>query len=619
MSSTVGDHLVSRLATWGARRFYGYPGDGIGGVISAVGRAQERGEAEFVQVRHEETAGFAATADVNFGGSPLGVCVVTSGPGAVHALNGLYDAKLDHVPVVAVLGQTATTALGTSYYQELDLVRLFSDVAGEFVFQVTSPGQLQHVVDRAARFALDRRTVTAIVLPSDVQEADAVTTVPEGHGWTHTSAVPSSPPNVPRETHLRDAADLLRSGRRVAILAGVGAAGATEELTAVADALGAGVAKALLGKTILDDRLPWVTGAIGLLGTRPSYELMRGCDVLLLVGTTMPYSEYYPAPGQARAVQIDVDGTRCGLRYPTEVNLVGDAALTLAALLPLLEGAEPDPGWREDVARWNTVWDEWGRERAEAAADPLNPELVVREISPRLDDDHLVAVDCGTVTSWFARDLDLRPGQLASLSGTLLSMGGGMPYALAAKQAHPDRPVLAMVGDGAMQMNGINELVTVAQRWRTWADPRFVVLVLNNRDLSFVAWEARAVQGEVPFDAAMDVPDLPYADYAGLLGLGGRRLDSPGDVTAVLDEAFAARRPTVIDAVVDPTVPMIPPHVSKEQVLATLASQLKGDPAAGHIVLEGARETVGAAARALTRRWGRQREGSEDGSGSSAG
>lgn len=608
MSPTVGDHVVSRLGQWGAHRFYGYPGDGIGGVISAIGRAAAGGDAEFVQVRHEETAGFAATADVKFGGSPLGVCVVTSGPGAVHALNGLYDAKLDHIPVVALLGQSATRALGTSYYQELDLVRLYSDVAGEFVFQVTDPGQVQHVVDRAARTALERRTVTAVILPSDVQDADAVLDVPDAHGYSHTSAVRGSLPGIPRADALEEAAALLRSGKKVAVLVGAGALGATEEVTAVADRLGAGVAKALLGKAVLDDTLPWVTGAIGLLGTRPSYDLMRQCDVLLLVGTTMPYTEYYPAPGAARAVQIDVDGTRCGLRYPTEVNLVGDAKLTLAALLPLLVGADPDPSWREDIAGWNRAWRAWGEERAAAQADPVNPELVVRGLSRRLTDDAMIAVDCGTATSWFARDLDLRPGMLASLSGTLLSMGGGMPYALAAKQAHPDRPVLALLGDGAMQMNGINELITVAQRWRTWSDPRFVVVVLNNRDLSFVAWEARAMQAEVPFAAAMDVPDLPYGPYAELLGLGGRRLDDPTQLDAALDEAFAARRPVVLDAVVDPTVPMIPPHLTLEQVVNTAKSQLRGDPAAKDIVVEGVRETVGAAARAL----GRLRHHDED-------
>ncbi|WP_369069812.1 thiamine pyrophosphate-requiring protein [Kineococcus terrestris] len=609
-SPTVGDHVVSRLAAWGARRFYGYPGDGIGGVVSAIGRAVEAGEAEFVQVRHEETAGFAATADVKYGGSPLGVAVVTSGPGAVHVLNGLYDAKLDHVPVVALLGQTATPALGSQYYQELDLVRLFGDVAGDFVFQVSAASQVQHVVDRAARTARERRTVTAVVLPSDLQDADAVLQVPHGHGYVSTSAVPGSLPGVPRPEALARAAEVLRSGRRVAVLAGAGALGATEELTAVADRLGAGVAKALLGKAVLDDRLDWVTGAIGLLGTRPSWNLMQECDVLLLVGTTMPYSEHYPPPGKARAVQVDVDGTRCGTRYPTEVNLVGDAAETLRALLPLLEGADPDPSWREEIAGWNRDWRAWSAERARAAADPLNPELLVRGLSERLSDDAMIAVDCGTATSWYARDLDLRPGMLASLSGTLLSMGGGMPYALAAKQAHPDRPVLALVGDGAMQMNGVNELITVAQRWRGWADPRFVVVVLDNAELSFVAWEARAVQAEVPFRPAMEVPSLPYDRYAELLGLGGLRADSPEGLDAVLDRAVAAREPVVVHAVVDANVPMIPPHTTREQLVSTAKAVVRqavssdaGERAgAREIVVDGVRQTVGAAARAVRRR-----------------
>ncbi|MEJ5866745.1 thiamine pyrophosphate-requiring protein [Pseudokineococcus sp. 5B2Z-1] len=602
---TVGDHLVSRLATWGARRYYGYAGDGIGGVMAALDRAAQQGEAQFVQVRHEETAGFAACADVKYGGSSLGVVAVTSGPGAVHVLNGLYDAKMDHVPVVALLGHTATSALGTSYYQEVDLGNLVKDVAGDYVFTVTDPSQVQHAVDRAARTALAHRTVTALVLPSDVQDADAVEDPPYAHGYVHTSAVPSSAVGTPPAEHLRAAAEVLRAGRKVAVLAGVGAAGARDELTAVADRLGAGVAKALLGKTVLDDDLPWVTGAIGLLGTRPSWELMDGCDTLLIVGSTMPYSEYYPAPGKARAVQVDLDGARCGLRYPTEVNLVGDAALTLSALLPLLEedgGAQPDPSWREDVARWNREWDAWSHESATAAAEPLNPQLVVRGLSERLPDDVMVAADCGTATAWFARDLQMRPGMLASLSGTLLSMGGGMPYAIAAKEAHPDRPVLALLGDGAMQMNGVNELITVAHRWRGWADPRFVVLVLNNADLAFVTWEARAQLGEVPYADAQRLPDVPYAGWAELLGLAGRRVDGPEQVEAALDAAWAADRPFVLDAVVDKDVPMIPPHPSQEQAWNTLKSQLKGDPAAAGVLRQGLRQSVGAAGRAVAER-----------------
>lgn len=600
---TVGEHVVARLAAWGAHRYYGYPGDGNGGIIAGIDRAVQAGQAEFVQVRHEETAAFCATADVKYGGSPIGVCTVTSGPGAIHALNGLYDAKLDHVPVVALVGQSMSNALGTGFYQEIDVTALYADVA-DYVLQLSDASQVDHAVDRACRTALTRRTVCALVLPSDLQDEDPVLTPPMAHGYTHTSPVPSTPLAAPAEEHLRAAAEVLNAGSRVAILAGVGAAGASAELTAVADRLGAGAAKALLGKTVLDDRLPWVTGSIGLLGTRPSWELMQHCDTLLVVGSTMPYTEYYPPVDddgpRARGVQIDLDGANNGLRYPTEVNLTGDAAATLAALLPLLD--QKDGAWRERIAGWDSAWRAFSAERVAAEGEPINPERVVAALSPRLPDDAVLAVDCGTVTAWYARDVDLRPGQLASLSGTLLSMGGGTPYAIAAKTAHPDRPVFALVGDGAMQMNGVSELITVAKYWRTWADPRFVVLVLNNADLSFVTWEARAQQGVVPFADALSVPDVPYAQWAQLLGLAGARLESPDDVDAVWDAALAADRPFVIDAVVDADQPMLPPHVSLDQLAGTLKSQLKGDPALPGVLRQGVRSTVGAAASAVLHR-----------------
>ncbi|GAA1828992.1 thiamine pyrophosphate-requiring protein [Pseudonocardia ailaonensis] len=599
---TVGEHIAQRLARWGVRRFYGYPGDGIGGMVAGISRAVAEGEAELVQVRHEETAAFAACADVKYGGSPIGCCVVTSGPGAVHALNGLYDAKMDHIPVVALVGQSASTVLGTGYYQEIDAAALYADVA-EWTLQVTDPSQVNHAVDRACRIALSRRTVTALILPSDVQQAEPVTEPPFAHGYVHTSSVPSTTPQVPSAADLDGAAAVLNAGERVAILAGAGALHATAELTAVADRLGAGAAKALLGKTVLDDRLPWVTGAIGLLGARPSWDLMQECDTLLLVGTTMPYGEFYPKPGAARAVQIDIDGANNGLRYPTEINLTGDSRATLAALLPLLH-AKPDTAWRDRIAGWNQAWEEYSAERVAAEADPVNPEAVVAALSDRLPDDAMLAVDCGTATCWFARDLALRPGQLASLSGTLLSMGGAMPYVLAAKTAHPDRLAVALIGDGAMQMNGLTELVTVATYWRTWTDPRLVVLVLNNRDLAFETWEVRSELGDRPDPNIQGLPDVPYADYARLLGLDGRRLERPDDIGAVWDAALAADRPFVIDAVVDPHVPIIPPHVTIEQLTKALRSQLRGDEALPDLLKEGFRFTVGAATRAVRRRLG---------------
>ena len=590
---TVAQHVLARLAEWGVHRFYGYPGDGIGGIFTAL---PERDDAEFVQVRHEETAAFAACADVKYGGSPIGCCVVTGGPGAVHALNGLYDAKLDHQPVVALVGHTAQTAQGGGYYQEIDLGALFSDVAG-YLAEVKDPSQVRHVVDRACRSALADRTVSAIILPSDVLEQDAVPEPPDAHGYYHTSAVPSSAITTPPEAALDAAAEVLNAGEKVAILAGAGALGASTALTEVANALGAGMATALLGKGVVDERSPWVTGAIGLLGTTASYHLMRECDTLLIVGSTMPYTEYYPAPGQARAVQIDVDGSRCGIRYDTEVNLTGDAGATLAALLPRLRGRS-DFSWRAHVEHWVRSWDEYSEQRAHAHTSALNPELVVRELSARLPDDALLAVDCGTATSWYARDVTLHGAQYGSLSGTLLSMGGGMPYAIAAKNAHPDRPVVALIGDGAMQMNGVNELITVQRYWRQWPDPRLVVLVLSNDDLSYVSWETRGMLGEAPDPQSQAVPDVPYAQWAMLLGLDGIELREREHIGAVWDRALAADRPFVVDAKVDKDIPLVPPHVTIQQALNTARSQL-ADGDALSIIANGVKETVGAKARSV--------------------
>ena len=593
----VAEHVLDRLAAWGVHRFYGYPGDGIGGIFTAL---PERDDAEFIQVRHEETAAFAACADVKYGGSTIGCCAVTGGPGAIHALNGLYDAKLDHQPVVALLGHTAQTAQAGGYYQEVDLSTLFSDVGG-YVAEVKDPSQVRHIVDRACRSALADRTVSVVILPSDVLEEKAVVDPPDAHGYYRTSAVPSSEPGAPPPAELVRAAEVLNAGEKVAILAGAGALGASTELTEVANRLQAGLTTALLGKGVIDDRSPWHTGPIGLLGSTASWHLMRECDTLLIVGSTMPYTEYYPAPGQARAVQIDVDGSRCGIRYDTEVNLTGDTAATLSGLLPLLRKRESpeDTAWRAHVERWSASWDSYSDQRAHEHTTALNPELVVRELSDRLPDDVQVAVDCGTATSWYARDLALRPGQRGSLSGTLLSMGGAMPYAIAAKTAHPDRPVVALVGDGAMQMNGVNELITIARYWRTWADPRMVILVLANDDLSFVSWETRGMLGKAPDPQSQSIPDVPYAEWAKLLGLDGTVLSERSAVASVWDQAFAADRPFIVDAKVDKDIPLVPPHVTLQQALNTARSQVSGESDALSIIANGVRETVGAKARSL--------------------
>ena len=584
MAETVADFLIERLKEWDVGRIYGYPGDGINGITTALRRQGKRDGSpiEFIQVRHEETASFMASAHAKYSGE-LGVCLSTSGPGAIHLLNGLYDAKMDHQPVLAIVGQQPRSALGGSYYQEVDLTNLFKDVAGEYVHMAIDSAQVRHLVDRAARIALSERTVTALVIPNDLQELDAVKHPPHKHARMSSSTDFTRPEVVPGETDLRRAAEVLNSGKKVAMLVGQGALHASEEVARVAELLGAGVAKALLGKAVLSDELPYVTGAIGLLGTGPSWDLVQGCDTLLMVGTNMPYSDFLPKEGQARGVQIDISGKRLGFRYPTEVNLVGDSKETLDALIPMLDHKE-DRSWREKVEKGVGRWWKVVEARAMNEAHPINPQRVLWELSSRLPDDAMISCDCGTATAWYARDIKLRPGMIGSLSGTLLSMGSGVPYAVAAKFAHPDRPCIALVGDGAMQMNGISELITVAKYWQRWEDPRLVVLVLNNQDLNFVTWEQRATEGDPRYEASQNLPDVPYARYAEMLGLKGIKVDDPDDIGEGWDEALRADRPVVYEAIVDPEVPPLPPHIGFEQAKAMTRAIYRGDPQATEII-----------------------------------
>ncbi len=582
MSDTVGDYLLERLSTWGIKRIYGYPGDGINGILGAFGRSSNGQRPEFIQVRHEEMAAFMACAHAKFTGE-LGVCLATSGPGAVHLLNGLYDAKLDHQPVLAIVGQQARAGMGGNYQQEIDLTTLFKDVAHEYVEMAMVPAQIRHLVDRACRIALAERTVTALIIPNDLQEADAVQTPPHKHGTVHSGPGYQRPRVVPADDDLDRAASVLNAGSKVAMLVGQGALHASDEVAEVADVLGAGVAKALLGKAVLPDDLPFVTGSIGLLGTKPSWDLMMGCDTLLMVGSSFPYSEFLPEEGNARGVQIDLDGKMLGIRYPMEVNLVGDSAETLRALLPRLERKQ-DRSWREKIEGEISEWWNLIEHRAQLGADPINPQLVFHELSKRLPDGAILASDSGSSANWYARDIKLRKGMMASLSGTLATMGPGVPYAIAAKFAHPQRPVIALVGDGAMQMNGINELITIAKYRHRWPDQRLIIMVLNNRDLNQVTWEQRAMEGNPKFEGSQDLPDFPYARYAELLGLKGIRVDSPEQVGPAWDEALNSDRPVVYEAVTDPEVPPLPPHITIEQAKALTSALLSGDPDAGRIV-----------------------------------
>jgi pyruvate dehydrogenase (quinone) len=583
MTETVGDYVLRRLRDWGVELVFGYPGDGINGLISAFGEADN--QPKFVQSRHEEMSAFQAVGYAKFSGA-VGVCMATSGPGAIHLLNGLYDAKLDHVPVVAIVGQTARSAMGGSYQQEIDLQALLKDVASEYLVEVNVAQQLPNALDRAFRTAQSRRVPTALIIPADLQEQKYV---PPQHAFKQ---VPSSPPSTPRtvplppEDEIARAAELINAGNRVAILAGQGARNATEELMRVADITGAGVAKALLGKDVLSDELPYVTGAIGLLGTRPSYELMRDCDTLLIVGSNLPYSQFFPDFGQARAVQIDIDGSAIGMRYPTEVNLVGEAKATLRSLLPLLE-RKTDTSWRETVERNVADWWATLRDQAMLDADPVNPMRVVHELSERIPEDALVTADSGSSTNWYARNLRMRGRMRGSLSGTLATMGAGVPYAIGAKFAYPDRPAVALVGDGAMQMNGLTELATIARYWRQWQDPRLVVCVFNNHDLNQVTWELRAMGGAPKFEESQSLPEVPYAEFARLVGLDGMTVDDPTDLGRAWDAALTADRPTVLDVHCDPELPPIPPHATFDQVKSMTEALLKGDPNAWHVLTQG--------------------------------
>ncbi|TDV48006.1 thiamine pyrophosphate-requiring protein [Actinophytocola oryzae] len=585
MAQTVGDYILQRLREWDVQQVFAYPGDGINGIVAAFGKADN--EPRFVQARHEEMAAFAAVGYAKFSGH-VGVCMATSGPGAIHLLNGLYDAKLDHVPVVAIVGQTARSAMGGSYQQEIDLQALYKDVASDYLVEVNVAEQLPNALDRAIRTAQANRAPTALIIPADLQEEEYT---PPKHVFKQ---VPSSPPGtaysvtVAPEHEVARAAEVLNAGEKVAILVGQGARGAAPQVREIAELTGAGVAKALLGKDVLSDELSYVTGSIGLLGTRASYELMRDCDTLLIVGSNFPYSQFLPEFGQARAVQIDIDGRFVGMRYPTEVNLVGDAAATLTALLPKLDRKD-DRSWRETVEKNVASW--WDTVAREAAVDarPINPMRIVAELSERIPDNAIVTADSGSSTNWYARNLRMRGQMRGSLSGTLATMGPGVPYAIGAKFAHPDRPVIALVGDGAMQMNGMAELITIARYQELWTDRRCVICVFHNNDLNQVTWELRAMGGAPKFEESQALPDIDYAAFARGIGLEAHNVDEPDQLGPAWDAALSASGATVLDVRCDPEVPPIPPHATFEQFKSLTEAVLKGDPDAFHIVTQGVR------------------------------
>lgn len=588
MGDTVSDFLLQRLSAWGIKRIFGFPGDGILGIMAALERNKEL--FEFVQVRHEETAALMASAHAKYTGT-LGVCMATSGPGAIHLLNGLYDAKMDHQPVLAIVGQSARSAIGGNYQQEVDLISLFKDVAGEYVHMCSDATQMRQLVDRAVRIAITERSVTCIIMPKDVQELDAVEKPPHVHNTVHTGIGYSKPYIVPTQEDLQKAADILNEGKKVAFLVGAGAIGAGEEVAEVADLLGCGVTKALLGKAVLPDDLPFVTGGLGLLGTTPSWNVMMNCDTLLMVGSSFPYGEFLPKEGQARGIQIDIDGRMVGLRYPMELNLIGDSKQTLRALIPLLK-RKTDRSWREKIESDIRDWWKVVEARAKESADPINPEYVAWELSSRLPDNCILSADSGTTANWYGRTIKMRAGMMGSVSGSLATMGAAVPYAMSAKFAYPDRTVVCLTGDGAMQMNGLNEMITVGKYWRNWSNPHLIFIVFNNRDLNQVTWELRIEGGDPRIPMTQSIPDFPYATFADSIGLQGIRVDKPEDVGRAIEEALTASRPVILDVYTDPNVPTIPPHITFQEAKNYSEALLKYDPEEGGIIKESIKSVV---------------------------
>jgi pyruvate dehydrogenase (quinone) len=578
MSATAADNLCERLIEWDVNTVYGFPGDGINGLLAAL--ARHRDQLRFVQTRHEEMAAFMACGHAKYTGE-VGVCMATSGPGAIHLLNGLYDAKLDHQPVVAIVGQTFVRAIGGAFQQEVKLLQLYSDVAAAFCEQVNEPSSVRHLIDRAMRIAQAEQTVTCVIVPADVQDMDAVEAQPHKTHTVHSGVGYWPARVVPSQDQLNRAAEILNAGERVAMLVGKGALDATDEVTAVADALGAGIAKALLGKASVPDDVPFCTGSIGLLGTKPSWDMMQEADTLLMVGSSFPYSEFLPKEGQVKAVQIDLRGRMLSIRYPMDLALEGDSRASLKALLGLLERKQ-DRSWQQkiehNVADWWKLMDEQG-EPADRDGR-IRPQGLFTALSAQLPDGAILSSDSGSAANWYARHIRIRRGMKAMLSGNLATMVPGVPYAIAAKFAYPDRVAIALVGDGAMQMGGMAEMLTAAKYYRTWSDPRLIVLVLNNEDLNQVTWEQRVMEGDPKFADSQEVPYVDYAAYAELIGLKGIKLTHSSEIEDGWREALDADRPVVISALSDPNEPPLPPHITVEQA-KKFASAVLADPRDG--------------------------------------
>lgn len=572
MGATTADLLVERLRDWGVEVVFGLPGDGINGLMEALRRRQD--EIRFVQVRHEEAAALMACGYAKFTGR-LGVCLATTGPGGIHLLNGLYDAKMDGQPVLALTGLPFHDLLGSFTQQDVALDRLFADVA-KFSERVMGPTHVEGLTDLACRTALAYRGVAHLTIPVDVQEMPADANRSKRNVARHTSDVFARSAQLPAEVDLRRAASLLDDGKRVAILAGRGALGASDELEAMAERLDAPIVKALLGRAAVPDDSPYTTGTVGLLGTRPSQEALERCDTLLMVGTSFPYIEFLPKPGQARAVQIEIDPARIGLRYPVEVGLVGDSRRTLEALLPLLQ-PRANAGFLDEARVGMRAWTALMEERGRRADKPMKPQVLARELGRRLAADALVACDSGTIATWWARHIPVQRGQMHTLSGTLASMAVGLPYAIAAQIAHPSRQVVAFMGDGGFSMLMAEFATCVKYRL-----PVKVVVVKNNT-LGMIKWEQMVFLGNPEYGC--ELQPIDFAAFARACGGTGFTIEDPAECGAVLDEALATPGPALVEGVVDPFEPPLPPKITLDQAAKFARSLLRGEPSREKIAL----------------------------------
>jgi pyruvate dehydrogenase (quinone) len=565
MAQTAADILVDVLQEWSVDTVFGLPGDGINGIMEALRKRHE--SIRFVQVRHEEAAAFMACGYAKFTGR-LGVCLATSGPGGLHLINGLYDAKLDGQPVLAITGMPYHDLIGTRTQQDVELDKVFADVA-EYSVRIMGPTHVENVAHLACRTALLRRGVAHITFPVDLQDREIKGERSKRNIPGHTSDVLSQSARLPHEGDLAQAADLLNQGKKIVILAGRGALHAGTELEQAAERLGAPIVKALLGKAAVPDDSPYTTGSVGLLGTRPSQEAMESCDTLLMVGTSFPYIEFMPKPGQARGVQIDLDGTRIGLRYPVEVGLAGDSRRTLQALIPMLQRHD-DRRFLESAQQGMKEWWALMEERGTRPDVPMKPEVVAWELGKRLRDDAIVCSDSGTIATWWARHIPVKRGQMYSLSGTLASMANGLPYAMAAQIAYPQRQVVLFVGDGGFAM-----LMAEFDNCVRYKLPIKVVIVKNN-SLGMIKWEQMVFLGNPEYGC--ELQPIDFAAFARACGATGFTIEDPTQCGAILDQAFAVDGPVIVDAVVDPFTPPMPPKVTAKQAGRFAQSLAKGQP-----------------------------------------